>query len=197
MDNSAQLIINRSYIYTLPMLTWATKETIVNSQLRGVFIGDVDRPELDQHIFLLYRFSGERWFTVFETFLQNNDLYVTAYDPDEKHVMFVYDVPDEYKYSYEKFRHSLYSQISEELKQQIISFHGETVTKKVASVMYKHESSFQEWEEKLNSGLPRQSHVKIPRELEAASILDMSVEMYDINNYKSNSTKNLFRKKDD
>lgn len=160
------------------MLDWWDPQDVVNSQLRGVFIGDEAHPELDNHIFLLYRFSGNRWFTSFEAILQDCDYFVTTYEPDKQDVMFVFDVPEKYQESYTAFKQSKYSQIQEKLKKRIVEFHGEQYTEKIVAVMYKHESMYLAWEKKLNENLPSSQHVRIPRDQEASTVLDMSLEVY-------------------
>lgn len=173
-----KLVNNRSYTYILPMLDWWEAKFLINMQLRGCFIGDVNYPDLDNHIFLLYKFTGARWFTAFEDTMHDCDYFVTSYDPDKTHVMFVYEVPKHHKDSYTKIRQSKYSQISEILKKRIVAFHGEENTKKVQAVMYKHESMYKDWENRLNDGLPSNMHVKIPRDQEATTSLNMVEEVY-------------------
>ncbi len=174
------------------MLDWWDQSTLVNNQLRGVFIGDEAHPELDNHIFLLYKFIGHRWFTSFESIMQDCDNFVTMYEPDNQNVMFVYDVPEVYQKSYNLFKQSKYSQISERLKGRIVEFHGEEKTRKIVAVMYKHENMYVAWENEINKDLPRSQHIKIPRDQEASTALDMSIEVY--NKSMNVQTKNLSAK---
>lgn len=173
-----KLIYNRSYTFALPMLDWWNSNLLLNLQLRGCFIGDVSHPELDNHIFLLYKFTGARWFTGFEETLKDSDHFVHTYDPDKSHVMFVYDVPPHQQDNYNMLRKSRYSLFTESFKKRVVTFHGEEVTQKIVAAMYKHESLFLEWESKLNAHLPRDMHVRIPRDMEATSALIMENEVY-------------------
>lgn len=166
-------------MYLLPMLDWWDERTLINNQLRGVFLSDKDYPELDNHIFVLYEFSGQRWFTSFEQVLKDSDYFVTSYEPDKRHVMFVYEVPAHQQVSYDMFMLSKYSRISEQLKQRIIKFHGPDNTKRAKAVMYREESMFVEWESKINEGLPVSQHIKIPRDQEASDALHMKNEAFD------------------
>lgn len=160
------------------MLDWWDKPFLDNEQLRGVFIGDINHPELDNHIFLLYQFSGHRWYTAFEKQLEECDEFRGSYEVDRAHVMYVYEVPTHQQSNYNKFRASKYSEISERMKQRIIGFHGVEKTRKVAAVMYRHESMYQEWEARINAGLPSRQHIKIPREQEATEVLKMDQEVF-------------------
>lgn len=173
-----KVLKNKSFTYILPMLEWWDSDMIVTSQLRGVFIGDILRPELDNHIFLLYRFSGERWFSRFEKALEEPDYFVGRYEPDSRHVMFIYDVPEIYQDSYNMFKNSKYSMISNQLKERIIGFHGEENTRKIAAVMYRQESAYLDWEKRINGDSPSYLHIKIPRDQEASSILKMEDEIF-------------------
>lgn len=173
-----KLVYNRSYTYVLPMLDWWDSRFLLNTQLRGCFIGDVNHPELDNHIFVLYKFTGARWFTSFEHVLQDTDHFVTSYDPDKSHVMFVYDVPEHQQYNYDMIKQSKYSQLKETHKKRVVTFHGAEAAKKPIAVMYKHESMYADWENKLNEGLPSNMHVRIPRDQEATTALNMADEVY-------------------
>lgn len=174
-----QLVINRCYTYLLPMLDWWDERTLINNQLRGVFLSDKDCPELDNHIFVLYEFTGQRWFTSFEQVMKDSDYFITSYEPDKRHVMFVYEVPPHQQVSYDMFKDSRYSKISEQLKQRIVQFHGPENTKRAKAVMYREESMFVEWEQKINEGLPNSQHIKIPRDQEASDALHMENESFD------------------
>ncbi len=161
------------------MLDWWDSKTLVNAQLRGVFIGDKAYPELHNNIFLLYKFDGKRWFTALEQALRDCDEFVVSYDPSNAHVMFVYDVPIKFQKSYDNFKNSKYSLIGNELKENIIEFHGKERTEQIVAVIEKDEKMYVSWENKINEGLPRTQHIKIPRDQEATTALDMNIEVYD------------------
>lgn len=161
------------------MLDWWNSSVLINSQLKGVFIGDKEYPELDNNIFVLYKFMGSRWFLGFEEVLQDTDYFVTKYDPNKQSVMFVYNVPEKHQNSYNMFKQSKYSQIDTNLKKQIVNFHGKEQTKKAVAVMYRHESMYIEWENIINKDLPYSQHIKISRDQEASAAIDMNAEIYD------------------
>lgn len=181
-------VLNRSYGYILPLLDFDS-DFVINSQFRGCFVGDEDYPELDNHIFLLYEFSGQSWFLNFEKDLKDKDLFITSYDPDKKHAMYVYEPQSEFLQDYKLIKESKYSEISKNAKAQIISFYKEVYPKSVKhieDVLYKKEDGYKKWEEVINEGLPKSRWTKIPRELEATSVMDMSIEVYN-NRFKEAS----------
>ena len=169
---------NRSYTYVLPMLDWWDNRFLINAQSRGCFIGDETIPDLDQNIFLLYRFNGEKWYTEYEEELRDNPHFVDCYEPDTNHTMFVYDVPEQHIENYKRFRESQYSKLDDDLKKKIITFHGKEKTRKIQAVMYRHESMYLEWEKKLNEGLPASMWTKIPRDMECTDSLHMNMEIF-------------------
>jgi len=173
------------------MLDWWDNRFLLNSQSRGCFIGDEATPDLDYHIFLLYKFSGEKWYTGYEEELKDNPHFVDCYEPDKQHSMFVYDVPASQLFNYDNFKLSKYSKLDDDLKKRIIEFHGKEKTRKIQAVMYRHESMYVEWEKKINEGLPASMWTKIPRDGEATDRLHVDMEIFnekilkEINNPKS------------
>lgn len=162
--------------YILPMLHWWDKTFLINSQFVGCFIGDIDYPAFDNHILLLYKFSGNRTYLNFESDLRENEYFVDSYEPDRYHTMFVFDVPANYQVNFDLFKESKYSKLSEEYKQRVLDFYDRSIS--LEAVLYKLESKYQEWEEELNRGLPRSNWITIPRDMEASSAIDINEEYY-------------------
>ncbi len=165
---------NKSYTYALPMLDWWDSGFLVNKQLRGCFLGDSECPDLNNHIFLLYKYDGERWYQNFEEELKENEYYVDFYDPTKLHVMYVFRVPERHKENMEMLKASKFSLMNDGFKKQIVEFHGEERAKNVISVLYKHESAYVELEKYINQGLPRKEWTKIPRDVEASKLLNLN-----------------------
>jgi hypothetical protein len=163
--------------YILPCLgmnIFSQKENIVNA-----FIGDEDYPELDNHIFVLYKFQGTPEFLRFEDDLEDNPLYECTYDPMDEYVMKVFNVPEAYQKDYDTFKDSKYSELSMDLKTRIIAFHGLSPTHPVADVLYKREAAFIRLEAELN----KYSHegvtdIVVDRNLEASGKIDLSREIF-------------------
>lgn len=162
------------------MLDWWDSKFLVTSQLRGVFLGDESYPALDNHIFLLYQFKGDRQFTWFERTLTSSEYLEITYEPDKTNVMFAFNVPDRYQSSYDYFKDSKYSKMDEILKMRILNFwsHDKWDTSQIEAILYKHESQYLKWENEMNEGLPYKAHTKIPRSQEAAPRLNMEAEIY-------------------
>lgn len=169
-------VINRSLSYVLPMLDWWSKDFLINEQFVGCFIGDVSCPDLDNNIFVLYRFSGNRSYLNFETVLRESEYYENSYEPDKYHTMFIFKVPAHHQINYELFKESRYSKLSEEYKQRMLDFYDRSES--LEAVLYKHESKYQEWEEELNKGLPRSRWTRIPRDMEASSAINLDEEYF-------------------
>jgi hypothetical protein len=163
---------SKSYSYILPMLMHEVpgiKRSL--SQLENVFIADESYPFFDSNIFLLYEFTGEMWFLEFEEVVKGFSLHELTEDKDKFHVMMVFKVPPEYKKDYELFKQSKYSKMSKEYKETIQKFHSLHKDHPIMDVLYGKERAYALLEEKLN--------VKIPREQEASSVLNMKDETYD------------------
>ena len=163
------MMLNKSYTYILPMLSAEMK--IVKAGLKNTFIGDRDYPEYDNHIFLLYEFSGSREFLEYEDFLENTKLFVAKYDPDDHHVMFVFKVPSFYQVDYDLFREGKYSEFNYDYKVMIFAFHNILDHEhRVAKVLFKHPDLREEWEERTGTD--------IPESMEVSSVPDLEREVY-------------------
>jgi len=158
----------KSFTYIFPMLKDVVK---YRPSVANVFIGDDSYPSLDGNIFVLYKFSASIEFLAYEEYMKNHDLYVTAYDPDEKHLMMVFKVPPKHKEDFKLLTESKYSKVSEKYKQKILTFHAISKNHPVADVLYKPEKAFRALEEKLDSRT-------IPRTQEVSSVLDKQREFY-------------------
>ncbi len=160
----------KSFTYILPMLAPSFNYF---ENLECAFIGDSSKPELDQHIFLLFRYDGRKHFAAFEAELRKHPEYHSYYDPDHSHVMFVFRVPEVFQGEYGLFKEGKYSKFSNEYKKHILSFFqsADFDVDRVKKVLYKHESLYKEWEDILG--------VKIPRELDNASKPDLQSEIFD------------------
>jgi len=162
-------MLNKSYTYALPMLS--TEIEIHKNNLMSVFIGDEDKKEYDNHIFLLYKFSAEKEFLEYEDYLKNTHLFVTSYDPDKTHVMFVFDVPAFYQTDYDLYIKGKYSEFNYDYKVIIFAFHNIMDFKhKVAQVLFKHEDLKEEIEDRIGEEIPKGSEV--------SSIPDLNKEVY-------------------
>jgi hypothetical protein len=156
------------------------KSSIVNA-----FIGDDDYPKLDSHLFVLYRFSGDRKFIEFEDDLEENPLYVMSYDPEKEFVMKVFKIPENFKKDLDTFKNSKYSELTLDLKTKIVAFHNLSPEHPLIDVLYKREAAFERLEAELNK-YPGVSEIKVDRNLEASGLLDMTREVYS-SRYKTNS----------
>ena len=168
-DYEGRLMRNKSFTYVLPML--ALYLDVKTENLLNTFIKSADKPELTNHLFLLYKFSGAKIFLEYEDFLEKEELFELSYDPDKYHVMFVFKIPDSHKEIYDKFLNGKYSEFPQDYKVHIFKFHGiKDPNHRVAQVLFKHPDLREEWEEALE--------MPIPDDAEVSSVPDMNLEIY-------------------
>ena len=162
-------MLNKSYTYVLPMLS--TEIALVKERLVNTFIGDQEYPLYDNHIFLLYEFNGSKEFLEYEDFLKNTHLFVCSYDPDNTHVMYVFDVPAFYQTDYDLFKKGKYSEMNRDYKVVIFAFHNIMDHEhRVAQVLFKHPDLREEWEERTGESIPENAEV--------SSVPDLNKEVY-------------------
>jgi hypothetical protein len=92
------------------------------------------------------------------------------YDPDFAHVMYVFNVPEQWKEDYIKFKNWQPSKFSKEYKKQIIDFYNLDEDHPVVQTLNKSEKRFKQ--------LEAQFKITIPRELEASSSPYWEIEYY-------------------
>ncbi len=173
---------NKSSSYILPMLgnTVAEFKSIsgTRAQFRNVFVGDTEFPELDNHIFLLYKYSASIKYVEFEAWLNEHPDFYAQYDPDKYHVMYVFKVPERWSDDYKKFKLGKYSDMSIAYKEHLAKFYNfgsltdnNTYKNPIIGVLFKTEAGFKYTEAQLNVGLTPDSRLwlTIPRHQEASS----------------------------
>lgn len=102
----------------LPMLGAPT--TWYGEHLINVYIGDRYRPEYDENILVLLRYSNDIEFIGLEDGLRQHPNYVTDYDPTTEEVMLVFSVPRDFLEDYYIFKRGKYSRLSPRLKYLIL-----------------------------------------------------------------------------
>jgi hypothetical protein len=168
---------NRTFSYVLPMLgdtvmEFRGKIPPMNAY-RNCFVANEDFPKRNSHIFILYEYLGTPEFIDFEARLLQYTSCTGNYDPDNKHVMFCFEIPEKWKNDYDLFKSSLYSKMSPEYKKHIVRFHELKPKSPIIGTLYKKEFRYKQLEEQLG--------IDIPRDQEASSILDMSIETFSKN----------------
>lgn len=170
-DYESRKMRNKSFTYVLPMLS--KHFDVRKKNLLNTFIYSTDKPKLKNHIFLLYRFSGEKEFLEYEDYLENLKFFETSYDPDKLHTIYCFKIPKEGLDVYNKFLKGKYSEFTQDYKVHIFKFHNiKDPTHRVAQVLFKHPDLREEWEDKLG--------VTISEDAEVSSPPNVDLETYQI-----------------
>jgi len=168
-DYEGRLMRNKSFTYILPMMSLYMD--IVKENLLNTFIYSIDKPEYKNHLFFLYKFSGNKKFLEYEDYLENQELFQHSYDPDKFHTMYCFKIPDSHKDIYNKFLKGRYSEFPQDYKVHIFKYHDiKSPDHRVAQVLFKHPNLRQEWEDKLG--------VIISDDAEVSSKPDTNLETY-------------------
>lgn len=171
MTKNAVKEVSKSFKFILPMLGKGFYEF---GDILSVFVGDLDKPNLNNHIFILYKYDGSKYFAQFEVKLRDHKLFETYYDPTKEHVMFVFKVPEEYQNEYNLFKEanpSCFGSFSTQYKNHILKFFNEVFDLSlIKKILWRDESLYKELEQKLG--------VKIPRNVDPTSVPDMTREIF-------------------
>jgi len=155
-------------------------------------------PEMEEHLFLLYRFNTNVLFQNFEKKLGYLPEYVQVYDPDKYHRMFVFKLDPEYIESLIKFKEGKFSKIKEQHKKIIMDFHRldrkyiENPDKNrniISGTLYKQKWKKEQIEEEFlnDPSVHKSSWIRLPSDAECSSIPNDEAETY-YNKYKVHDT---------
>jgi hypothetical protein len=134
---TSEIDLTEATKFVLPMLYTKdrTDEFFITKNFENCYIGDRNKEELGQGIFLLYNYKVDVKFVKFERSLELIPEYQTDYDySNENQVMFVYNIPEQFTDDFEHFKLGNFHLFSDEYKQQILKFWG---IEKTNSFFYK------------------------------------------------------------
>jgi len=147
-DNLKKLDLTEASRFVLPMLYTKDRNDsyFITPLFVNCYVGDANHPELGNKIFLLYEYKMTVQFVKFERSLELIPEYKTDYDyADERQVMYVFNVPEEHEYDFEKFLEGKYSLFSDSYKEKILKFWGFKEGSLFHSLLYKTERIIDHW----------------------------------------------------
>jgi len=169
-------IKTKAYTYLLPTLSDEVLD--IKSNLINVFLYDESKPELRDHLFLLYKFSASDAFLRFEEEVTWSVYYESKYDADKTHVMIVFRRPEYWKEDTDLILASKFSETSKRFKAHVVKFHELPAFSQIVGVLYKKEFAFKAMDKLINEGLPVEHWTLVPRDQEASGLLSMKLETY-------------------
>jgi len=161
-----------SSIFILPLMGMNRKLMLWDSLFVNAFCA-TDQDE--ECIAILYRFSGQPKFTKFESALCSFRNFRRRVDPDPYHVLFVFDVPEDAKDSYDAYVDGKYSLIDDIWKLKILEFHDFDIDGHTGKILFQSDDLKEELEHKLD--------VVLPYKAELHSRPNMLIEKFDKDYY--------------
>jgi hypothetical protein len=173
--NKAQTyLFNKSFTYIYPLLK--LNVPIIIKGLINVYIGDISKPKLLNHIFILYKFNNTEEFVNYEAYLKESKSFVETYDPTPETVMFVFKGPRAYSTIKNLFISGKFSHFPDAYKKKILKYHNITdEDHKVVQVLNKDERLYVELEERLGCS--------VPRTMDPSSKPDLEIEIFSKSKY--------------
>jgi hypothetical protein len=158
---------NTSSIMALPLLGGNRALFMWDQMFVNAFMATEDNTNC---IALLYRYSAQPLFLKFEAALCSFRTFVKRIDPDPYHVLFIFDVPEPAKPSYEHIKKGQYSLIDDEWKFKILQFHGFAVHGHTGQILFQAPN--------LRKSLEEQLQVVLTADAELYDKPDMIKETY-------------------
>mgnify|MGYP006908218813 FL=1 len=165
-------------IFVMPFLGGNRRQFMWDTLFVNAFVAAGDHNDC---ICLLYRYSGEALFLKFESALCSFRNFRARFDPDPYHVMFVFDIPEHTRYSYDAFIAGRYSEIDDLWKLKILEFHDFDIDGQTGKILFQSESLRRQLEEKLD--------VMIPPDSELHDRPNFDKEIFDEEVYKVKASK--------
>lgn len=162
-------ILTKSSIFILPFLGKSRSQFKWKDGFMNCFIGKEDEG-YDDHIYLWYRYEPSVEMDQFETFLMTHANYVSHEDVDKYHVLYKFEVPDEFKRDYRLIKSGKFSKISEVGKQRLLKFNKSGESSPLSKILYKHPDRKKKLEKDLG--------VVLDRDAELHGIFDEEKEIY-------------------
>ena len=141
--------LNKSMVFLTPMIANGRRfeffyGNVINFKNSPFFINcyykDINKPWLNEHIFLVYKLVLSKDFILLEQQLRRMPHWVTDYSYIQNgcdYVIHVFKIPDEYKNDYLLFKQGLYSQLNNNYKIDILRFWKVSFDSKLCSYLLK------------------------------------------------------------
>lgn len=121
----------------------------------NAFCGTQMYADYGNSIYMLYRYQGDKIFGEFEQNLQNHPWFSESIDTDHYHVMFKFDIPEEWQEDVDLILKGKYSRISVKLKEKILKFHGSSETRPLGQILSKSPVRRKQLEKELGTSIPK------------------------------------------
>jgi hypothetical protein len=180
MLEELKAIKNKTLPYLFPLITSKTSklsdykddESFPKCNFINVFRHSELHPDLDKHLFVVYKFSPNPQFDAFMTRLRRNRNFHSMEDLDKYSVVLIFEVPSECQKTLDHFDKGEFSKFKNDDKAKILTFYSVSSQDKFgpAGVLYKKEWRRLEIESKIGMSLPADA--------ELSSIPDLKLETY-------------------
>jgi hypothetical protein len=122
------MVINNSLRFLLPLVVddKSPTELFVNPSLVGVFMADIDKPEYDNNLIIVFKISTDSELLAKSLFSESNGgteypHFESKYYPDEDLVAFAFSL-EEFNVSHDAILNGLYSTLTTEARGKIVKF---------------------------------------------------------------------------
>lgn len=164
---------NKSCIFILPFLGENYIYFDYPYSLYNVYVS-----EDYEYLYVKYKWTGSEDYLDLEEKLQTHERYMEFFDLNEEFVVFKFKIDKKYEKDVRAVIQGRYSKISEDLKLQILSFHGIGKSSKLGKVLFR--------DEEYRRNLELELGVKIPNDID---LMSKSTKEEEIWNYQSISQK--------
>jgi hypothetical protein len=177
-------IKNKTVAYLLPivanknskLIDFKDNETFPKCNFTNAFRFCNKYPELDSHIFIIYKYSSNSTFDIFINRFKQFANYHSIVINNKNYVIVIFKVPTDSLKTLNYFDKGFYSKFRPEDKKKILNFYSVTTNDKFGpvGVLYKKDWRRLEIEQKIG--------MKLPESAELSSVPDLEQETFFIEN---------------
>lgn len=132
------MINNQTLKFLLPLVAIHNPYIYLRDEFVGAYIGDVDKPDNDGNLLLVYKYPMTVEWAEFEDKLKEVPEYLGSYDYGEQKIVVYKFSLEEYEEDFQLVMNGLYSKISPEAKLKVVKFwdrySSSTLPKKILEV---------------------------------------------------------------
>lgn len=186
---------NKTVAYLLPIVVnrnskfsdFKDDETFPRCNYINTFRYCEEYPELNKHVFMVYKYSPAPQFQDFIDRFKKYSNYHSVIDNDKYSIIIVFEIPTDSFKTLEHFDKGAYSKFRIEDKKKILDFYSVSVNDKFGpvGVLYKKEWRRLEIESKID--------MKLPESAELSSIPDLELETYFIKYKNADEPEDIIR----
>jgi len=152
-------VFSRSSNFITPLIVKTKNEVSFDKYFMNCYVGNELTGDYGKFIYIHLRYKPIIELEEVEKKLVDNENFIESKNTDKQYTLYKFKVPEEFLNDYNLIISGKYSQISDNAKLRILSFHNATKTSKIFQILYKKEELRMFLENELQEKLPKNAEL--------------------------------------